>query len=74
MGIGELLIILIIALIVLGPERLPEIAKKAGQLWHKFTEFNQHIKQDLSEEMNLAQLKRNTELAEKAEKKQQEHS
>lgn len=31
-GFGELLLIGIVALIVFGPQRLPEIARKAGQL------------------------------------------
>jgi Tat protein translocase TatB subunit len=31
-GFGELLLIALVALIVFGPHRLPEIARKAGQL------------------------------------------
>ena len=31
-GGGELLVILILALVVLGPERIPEMAKSAGKM------------------------------------------
>lgn len=35
-GGGELLVILILALVVLGPERIPEMAKSAGKMIAKF--------------------------------------
>lgn len=34
-GGGELLVIIVLALIVLGPERLPEMARSAGKAIHK---------------------------------------
>ncbi|MCB1270267.1 MAG: twin-arginine translocase TatA/TatE family subunit, partial [Microthrixaceae bacterium] len=33
-GGGELLVILLLALVVLGPDRIPEMAKGAGRLIH----------------------------------------
>ena len=71
MGLGELVIILVITLILIGPSRLPEIAQKLGQFWHKLTQFNEKIKEDLDEELKISQLKQNIELAEKAEKENQ---
>ena len=50
-GFWELCVVLIVALVVIGPERLPEVAKKLGQVlgfagrkWHKLkNDFNQEI-------------------------------
>jgi Tat protein translocase TatB subunit len=49
-GVPELLIILVVALIVLGPKRLPEVAKSLGKA---FAEFRRATS-DLSEELNEA--------------------
>jgi Tat protein translocase TatB subunit len=35
-GFQELLVILVVALIVLGPERLPEVAKSLGKFYKEF--------------------------------------
>jgi len=49
-GVPELLVIMVIALIVLGPKRLPEVAKSLGKA---FAEFRRATS-DLSEELNDA--------------------
>jgi Tat protein translocase TatB subunit len=49
-GVPELLVIMVIALIVLGPKRLPEVAKSLGKA---FAEFRRATS-DLSEELNEA--------------------
>lgn len=49
-GVPELLIIMVVALIVLGPKRLPEVAKSLGKA---FAEFRRATS-DLSEELNEA--------------------
>lgn len=36
LGIGEVTIILILALVVLGPKRLPELGKKIGEFYRQF--------------------------------------
>jgi Tat protein translocase TatB subunit len=51
-GVPELLIILVVALIVLGPKRLPEVAKSLGKA---FAEFRRATS-DLSEELNEARM------------------
>lgn len=54
LGIGfpELLLIMVVALVVLGPQRLPEVArmlgKAYGQLRRASEEFQQTIRQDLA--------------------------
>lgn len=51
-GLPELVVILAVALIVLGPQRLPEVARMLGraygQLRRASEEFQQTIRQDLS--------------------------
>ena len=51
-GVPELLVIMVIALIVLGPKRLPEVAKSLGKA---FAEFRRATS-DLSEELNDARM------------------
>lgn len=64
LGIGfpELVLIMVVALVVLGPQRLPEVArmlgKAYGQLRRASEEFQQTIRQDLAaidrqEDINL---------------------
>ncbi|MBI3943589.1 MAG: twin-arginine translocase TatA/TatE family subunit [Chloroflexi bacterium] len=48
LGVGELLIIFVVALIVFGPQRLPEIAGQAGKAIRDF----QRMYAGLTEEMN----------------------
>ena len=50
-GIPELLVIMVVALIVLGPKRLPEVAQALGRA---FAEFRKATS-DLSEELTSAQ-------------------
>jgi len=49
-GVPELLVILVVALLVLGPKRLPEVAKSLGKA---FAEFRRATS-DLSEELHEA--------------------
>ncbi|MGH7962683.1 MAG: Sec-independent protein translocase protein TatB [Candidatus Binatia bacterium] len=50
-GVPELLVILVVALIVLGPKRLPEVAKGLGKALAEF----RRATSDLSEELSNAQ-------------------
>ena len=51
-GFPELVLILVVALIILGPQRLPEVARMLGraygQLRRASEEFQQTIRQDLA--------------------------
>jgi len=53
-GIGtwELLIILVVALIILGPRKLPELAKTLGKGLAEFRRASQEIKSTLDLELN----------------------
>lgn len=47
-GTGELILILAIALIVVGPSKLPELGKAVGKTFNEFKKFSKDIKEDLS--------------------------
>jgi Tat protein translocase TatB subunit len=53
-GFGELLLIAIIALVVFGPHRLPEIARKAGQLMAQARRATQELTDALDAEYDSA--------------------
>lgn len=50
-GLAELGVIMLIAVIVLGPEKLPELAKQAGGLIRKAKEFANTARDELRTEL-----------------------
>jgi sec-independent protein translocase protein TatB len=40
---AKLLVILVVALIVLGPDKLPKVAKQVGSLWGDFRKFRERL-------------------------------
>jgi sec-independent protein translocase protein TatB len=40
---AKLLVILVVALIVLGPDKLPQVAKQVGSLWGDFRKFRERL-------------------------------
>lgn len=57
-GFSELFIIGIVALVVIGPERLPKVARTAGLLLGRMQRYVGDVKADISREMQLDELKR----------------
>ena len=55
-GFSELMVIGIVALVVLGPERLPKVARTAGHLFGRLQRYVTQVKSDISREMELAEL------------------
>ncbi|MCL5256999.1 MAG: twin-arginine translocase TatA/TatE family subunit [Chloroflexi bacterium] len=53
MGAPELIVILIIALIVVGPNKLPEIAGSIGKGIRDFRRFQQEMTSEVTKELNL---------------------
>ncbi len=53
-GPGELLFILVIALIIFGPGKLPEVAKGLGKAVGDFRRASQGLTDDLTRELNAA--------------------
>ncbi len=55
---GELALIGAIALVVLGPERLPKVARTVGEWLGKAQRYVNQVKADINREMELAELKK----------------
>jgi sec-independent protein translocase protein TatB len=60
---GELALIGAIALVVLGPERLPKVARTVGEWAGKAQRYVSQVKSDINREMELAELKKLQEQA-----------
>lgn len=54
---GELLIVGVVALVVIGPERLPRVARTAGHMLGRLQRYVAQVKSDISREMELAELR-----------------
>ena len=57
-GFSELMVIAIVALIVIGPERLPKVARTLGHLLGRMQRYVNDVKSDISREMELDELKK----------------
>ena len=57
-GLWEIAIIGIITLIVVGPEKMPSLARKAGLYAGKFKKFISKIKNDINNEIEADELKK----------------
>lgn len=56
-GFTELLLIGVVALIVIGPERLPKVARTAGHLYGRMQRYVSSVKNDISREIQLDELR-----------------
>ena len=50
-GLPELAVIMVVAVIVFGPDRLPEYARQAGRMVRQLRKFAQAAQQDLRDEL-----------------------
>lgn len=57
-GFSELVVIAVVALIVIGPERLPRVARTAGHLLGRLQRYVNDVKADINREMQIEELKR----------------
>ena len=44
---AKLLVILVVALVVLGPDKLPKVARQIGSLWGDFRKFRERLESDV---------------------------
>jgi len=56
-GFSELMVIAVVALIVIGPERLPKVARTLGHLFGRMQRYVNDVKADISREMELDELR-----------------
>lgn len=71
MGLLEIVVILVITLLVVGPERMPEVARKIGQFAGKVRGFINSVKDDSSLRDTVRELQEAVDL--KEEQKRFEH-
>ena len=55
-GFSELMVIGVVALVVIGPERLPKVARTLGHLFGKLQRYVTQVKSDINREMEMAEL------------------
>lgn len=56
-GFWEIAIIGVITLTVVGPERMPSLARKAGLYFGKLNRFFNKVKSDINEELKMDEIK-----------------
>ncbi len=57
-GFSEIVVIAVVALIVIGPERLPKVARTLGHLFGRMQRYVNDVKSDISREMELDELRK----------------
>ena len=55
-GFWELIAIAIVALLIIGPEKLPKFARDAGHLIRKIRSFIRTTKRELEDELELSEI------------------
>ncbi len=53
---SEMLVIGVVALVVIGPERLPKVARTLGHLFGRLQRYVSQVKADVNREMELSEL------------------
>jgi sec-independent protein translocase protein TatB len=53
---SELMVVALVALIVIGPERLPRLARKAGEWWGRTQRYVNKVKQDIAHDMAVEEV------------------
>ena len=73
LGISELMVIMVVALIVIGPERLPKVARTLGHLWGRAQRYVNGVKADIERDMAVEEF-RQLQQQVQAEASAMEHS
>jgi sec-independent protein translocase protein TatB len=73
-GGGEILVIIILALVVLGPDRLPEMARSAGRMLHKVRTMTAGLQEQVKDVMDDPSMQPLRELGEIAARPRQKLS
>lgn len=54
---SEILVIMVVALVVIGPQRLPKVARTMGQWWGRLQRYINRMKMDVTTSMELEELR-----------------
>ena len=54
---AELIVIMVVALIVIGPERLPKVARTLGHLWGRGQRYVNSVKADIERDMAVEEFR-----------------
>ncbi len=57
-GFSELMVIALVALVVIGPERLPRVARTLGHLFGRLQRYVNEVKADINREIELEELRK----------------
>lgn len=57
-GFSELIVIAVVALVIIGPEKLPKVARTLGHLLGRAQRYVNDVKSDINREMQLDELKK----------------
>jgi sec-independent protein translocase protein TatB len=57
LSFSELVVILVVALVVIGPERLPKVARTMGLLWGRAQRYVNGVKADIERDMAISELR-----------------
>ncbi|HQR50926.1 MAG TPA: Sec-independent protein translocase protein TatB [Methylophilaceae bacterium] len=57
-GFSEILVIAVVALVVIGPERLPKVARTLGLLTGRMQRYVSTVKADIDRELHLDELRK----------------
>jgi len=58
---SELMVIMVVALVVIGPERLPKVARTLGFLWGRAQRYVNGVKADIARDMAIDEFRQLTE-------------
>jgi sec-independent protein translocase protein TatB len=54
---SELMVVMVVALIVIGPERLPKVARTLGHLWGRAQRYVNSVKADIERDMAVEEFR-----------------
>jgi sec-independent protein translocase protein TatB len=57
-GFSEIVVVAVVALIVIGPEKLPKTARTLGHLFGRLQRYVNDVKADINREMELEELRK----------------
>lgn len=57
-GFSEMMVIAVVALVVIGPERLPKVARTIGHMLGRMQRYVNDVKADINREMELEELRK----------------